>query len=76
MKTIGFGIIALTLAFQTAALARNGGSAAKIAKLPPDKVAIIRRHCADQWPDQFDMRLYCEDKQYDALRTLIERGSE
>jgi hypothetical protein len=44
--------------------------------LPQDKVQRIKQECARQWGDDFDMRVYCEDKQYKALKLLIERGSE
>jgi hypothetical protein len=45
----------------------------EIAQLPQDKVAAIKNHCARKWGDNFDMRLYCEDEQYKALKTLIDR---
>jgi len=32
--------------------------------------AMIRPHCANQWPDDFTMRKYCEDQQYEGLRSL------
>ena len=50
--------------------------ASEIAKLPQDKVKSIKQTCAAKWGDDFDMRIYCEDKQYKALKVLITRGSE
>jgi hypothetical protein len=45
-----------------------------IAKLPQDKVAAIKRYCTHLYPDgEFKMRLFCEDQEYKALQTLIER---
>ncbi|KWV49833.1 hypothetical protein AS156_14980 [Bradyrhizobium macuxiense] len=46
-----------------------------IAKLPQDKVAAIKQYCANEWPDNYAMRVYCEDRQYGALKELIDRGS-
>lgn len=65
----------IVLAGFTPGLARNM-SASEIAKLPHDKVSSIRRHCTEKWGHQYDMRIYCEDQQYKALQTLIDRGSE
>jgi hypothetical protein len=71
-KSIAFFAIANMLAL-TAAHAISSMSKDEIAKLPPDKVAAAKRHCANIYPDNFDMRLYCEDKQFKALQVLIER---
>jgi hypothetical protein len=51
-------------------------TAGDIAKLPQDKVAAIKRQCA-HWGEKgdFEMQQWCEDKQYQALRDLITRGS-
>ena len=46
----------------------------EIAKLPPDKVRAIQQHCAQDWPKNYSLRVLCEDGQYRALRTLIERN--
>jgi hypothetical protein len=62
-----------TIAGAAALLASVGASQAGL--LPEDKVAIIRQQCADEWPTDFNMRLYCENKQMKALRELIERGA-
>jgi hypothetical protein len=50
-------------------------TAAEIAKLPRDMVASVKRMCAERWPDDFSQRLFCENAQYESIRTLIERGS-
>jgi hypothetical protein len=46
----------------------------EIAKLPADKVRAIQQHCAQHWPKNYSLRMLCEDGQYRALRTLIERN--
>lgn len=46
----------------------------EIAKFPQDRVEAIRQLCARQWGHDYDMRVFCEDKQYRALKALIERG--
>lgn len=35
--------------------------------------ALIRAHCAEEWPDDYRMRKYCEDQQYEGLRNLLAR---
>lgn len=50
-------------------------TASDIAKLPQDMVVAARRDCASRWGGNFDMRIWCEDKQFDALQRLINRGS-
>jgi hypothetical protein len=52
----------------------NGMTKDQIAKLPPDKVQVIRKHCAHLFPDSFVMRESCEDQQYAALQRLIDRS--
>jgi hypothetical protein len=46
----------------------------EIAKLPADKVRAIQQHCAQHWPKNYSLRMLCEDGQYRAPRTLIERN--
>jgi hypothetical protein len=48
-------------------------ASSEIAKLPQDRVVAIRKFCERRWGDNFEMRIYCEDEQYKALQTLIER---
>ncbi len=45
------------------------------AEPPSDQgaAASIRTKCAKEWPDDFAMRKYCENKQYDGLRALRAR---
>lgn len=66
---------ALLIGTATAASCLDRLTAAEIAALPQDQVAIAKRGCAAQWPNDFNMRLYCEDKQFAAMKTLIDRGS-
>jgi hypothetical protein len=47
----------------------------EISTLPKDMVTEIKQHCATEWPADFEMRVYCEDNQYVALRKLMDRGS-
>ena len=35
-----------------------------------DASAVIRAKCTKEWPDDFSMRNYCEEKQLDAFRKL------
>jgi hypothetical protein len=53
--------------------AHNYMTKEEIAKLPSEKVAVIKRMCAQRWADNFEMRLYCEDEQYQSLQILLER---
>lgn len=72
-------LIASTLALlaTSSAFARDSEfSKEQIARLPQEKVQIIRQHCAKDWPDDFHMRLVCEDEQYTALMLLIARSGE
>lgn len=41
----------------------------------PSKVAVIKQHCATKWPEDFGMRVFCEDQEYVALKKLVEHGS-
>jgi hypothetical protein len=67
----------LTVATMLVATVATSGefTAAEIARLPQDQVEAAKRECAREWPNDFEMRLYCENKQFRALRELIERGS-
>ncbi len=41
--------------------------------IPPDDASatdVIANKCADEWPTDFAMRLYCVRKQQDAIRQL------
>ena len=43
---------------------------------PPSNIAaapMIRSKCANDWPDNFRMRKYCEDQQNESLRALRAR---
>jgi hypothetical protein len=43
--------------------------------LPTDVMNNIRRLCAAEWQNDYDMRLFCENKQVEAARKLQDRGS-
>ena len=73
MKTIAIALAALALS-ASGSFARDDMPKSEIAKLPQDKVQAIKDNCKQDWGDNFDMRLYCEDKQYHALQALIERN--
>jgi hypothetical protein len=45
----------------------------QIDALPQDKVAAIKAGCETKWHNDFEMRIYCEDKQYKALTQLLQR---
>ena len=66
---------AALMAVASAAQAMERLSPQEINELPQDKVAVIKQHCATEWPVDFEMRVYCEDQQYVALKNLVERGS-
>jgi len=51
-------------------------SQAEIAGLPREQVQAVKELCAKKWGNNFEMRVYCEDQQYKALKTLVGRGSE
>ena len=60
----------------TAASAIERLSSQEIAALPQDKVAIIQKTCAmTAFGFGYEERVDCEDKQYAALKKLIDRGS-
>jgi len=42
--------------------------------LDAEAASIIRSKCAAEWPDDFKMRKYCEDQQYEGLRALRARS--
>jgi hypothetical protein len=71
IRTIAAALVALT----ATVVASNAAYMTKdeINALPSDKVATIKADCAKKWGDDFSMRLYCEDKQYEALKQLLER---
>lgn len=43
--------------------------------VPADVFAEVRARCAEEWPDDYSMRAYSEQRQFDAYREL-ERDSE
>jgi hypothetical protein len=47
----------------------------QIATLPPSVVKAIQQKCAQQYPADYSVRVLCEDTEYDAFKTLTERGS-
>ncbi len=38
--------------------------------IPEGVFAGIRNKCADEWPEDFNMRRYCEKQQFDSYREL------
>jgi hypothetical protein len=38
--------------------------------IPDDVAASVRRDCADRWKNDFDMRVWCENKQFKAFLEL------
>jgi hypothetical protein len=38
--------------------------------IPDDVAAMVRSDCANQWPRDYEMRQYCEEKQFKAYRQL------
>ncbi|UQE01148.1 hypothetical protein [Bradyrhizobium japonicum] len=66
---------ALLIGTATSAYCLDRLTPAEIASLPQDQVAVAKGGCAAQWPNDFEMRLYCEDKQFSAMKKLIDRGS-
>jgi hypothetical protein len=39
------------------------------------KLTLAAAVMEQKWGDDFDMRIFCEDKQYKALKFLLERNS-
>jgi hypothetical protein len=76
MKTLAIWLLMTTAA---AAMSDDG----VLASLSKEQIAkyregmhSARRHCAKEWPDDFHMRLWCEDTQLKALEELIRRDAE
>jgi hypothetical protein len=42
----------------------------KPADISQENFASARRRCAAEWPNDFSMRAYCEQKQYVGIREL------
>jgi hypothetical protein len=72
--TIGAAVVAASLTVGSAS-ALDKLSRDKIAALPQDKLEAIKRYCAKYTNGGFNLQLICEDGEYMALKTLIERGS-
>ena len=36
--------------------------------------AVIKEHCREEWPNDFEMRVYCEKQQRDGVQTLDQGG--
>jgi hypothetical protein len=52
-------------------LSRPSSSARLVRELDPGTAdEIIRQHCIEQWPDDFEMRAHCEEQQRGALEEL------
>lgn len=76
IATIGLVVVTLTISTANPRLATaREFDPDEIAKLPQDAVTAIKQDCTKDWGTDYRMRLYCENKQYEALRKLIERGS-
>jgi hypothetical protein len=73
VRTTAIALAALVMS-ASAGFAHDPMPKSEIDKLPQDKVQSIKDTCKVQWGDNFDMRLYCEDQQYRALQTLIDRN--
>jgi hypothetical protein len=71
MKTL----ITAALLLMVPGIAAAEFDAADIARLPQDQVAIAKKHCAKVWTEEFRMRLWCEDKEFESMKKLIDRGS-
>jgi hypothetical protein len=66
--------LVMTAAIAASASATSSMSKEEIVKLPQERVEAIRQLCARRWGHNYEMRVYCEDEQYRALKTLMERG--
>jgi hypothetical protein len=74
MKSVLLAVTAVVV-LVTHASAGPRFSKEEISALPQDKVQAIIQYCQREWGDNFNMRIYCEDNQYQALKNLIDRGS-
>ena len=68
-------VVAAALIASALPSAAEGMSKAEIATLPQDKVRSIKEECERKWANDFRMRVYCEDKQYKALKFYLDRNS-
>jgi hypothetical protein len=77
MKTIIATIIA-TIAFAAVAFAYPGDlTKEEIARLPQDRVAAIQKMCERRYQGEsnYSSQVVCENREYRALKELIQRGS-
>jgi hypothetical protein len=43
-------------------------NAAPPSDIPADNLSLIRRKCSEKWPDDYEMRAYCQDQQFAGYR--------
>jgi hypothetical protein len=48
----------------------NVSASQKPTDIPQDVFELVRTKCAEEWPTNFHMRVYCENREYDAIRKL------
>ena len=72
-------LLALCIMFGSAARAANEapvpGDPSDVSRGKPQDISqelfvVVRRQCAAQWVTDFEMREYCESKQFNAIRKL------
>jgi hypothetical protein len=73
MITRAFILAGILMIPSVAAFPHGAMSKEEISQLPPEQVKIVKQHCLADWPNGFEMRLFCEDQQYKALQSLIDR---
>ena len=69
--------ISWTKAVEEGIRKEQSDSAVRSTSSPPSDAAaaaMIRSKCARDWPENFRMRKYCEDQQYQGLRALRSRS--
>jgi hypothetical protein len=74
MRTVSIAVLALSLLGCGARAAERPDPGdvnfGKPADISQELFATVRAQCVVRWRDDFDMRAYCERKQFDAIRRL------
>lgn len=60
----------MKLFIAVAVVALTTGAHAQVAASDPRADEVIRQKCESEWPNDFNMRLYCINKQREAARVL------
>ena len=70
MKRLILAAAFALLATSTHAADPSDVTVGRPADIPQELFAQVRTACAYRWQDDFEMRLWCEKKQFEAIRKL------